>query len=113
TGTRLVDILHGTAVLITRGQKGMSLFRHGQEPFHVAANARNVFDVTGAGDTVVSMLALCLTVPLGLPAAVRCANLAARIVVTKVGTATLTPRELLAHAAEFRSEEGLGNLRAR
>jgi D-beta-D-heptose 7-phosphate kinase/D-beta-D-heptose 1-phosphate adenosyltransferase len=111
TGQRLVEMLAGTAVLITRGQKGMSLFRRDQPPFHVAAEARNVFDVTGAGDTVVGTLALCLTVPLDLSMAVRIANLAAGIAVTKVGTATLTPRELLTHAADVGSDEGLGIVR--
>src|SRR5205823_2837316 len=53
---RLVTFLEGTALLITRGELGMSLFREGFEPVHMATVARRVFDVTGAGDTVVSTL---------------------------------------------------------
>ena len=94
-GQRLLDILEGSALLITRGPQGMSLFLDGTEPMHIPAVARNVFDVTGAGDTVVSTLALALAAGATLQQAARLANLAASIVVGKVGTATVTRDELL------------------
>jgi D-glycero-beta-D-manno-heptose-7-phosphate kinase len=93
-GRRLAGLLDGTAVLITRGAEGMSLFRRGAGPLHVPAVARHVFDVTGAGDTVVSTLALVLAAGAPLEQAVCLANLAAGVAVGKVGTATVTPAEL-------------------
>src|SRR5262249_42774843 len=65
-GHHLVEVFGGTAVLITRGAEGMSLFRNGHPPLHIAAVSRNVFDVTGAGDTVVSALAMALAAGLTL-----------------------------------------------
>lgn len=91
---RLVGYLEGAAVLITRGEHGMSLFREAVEPLHIAAVARNVFDVTGAGDTVVSTLALALAAGATLEQAIHLANLTAGIVVGKRGTATVTLDEL-------------------
>lgn len=91
---RLVQLLEGSAVLITRGPEGMSLFREGLAPVHIATVARRVFDVTGAGDTVVSTLALSLAAGAALEQAVHLANLAAGIVVGKRGTATVTLEEL-------------------
>ena len=82
------------AVLVTRGAAGMTLFRRGDDPFHVRAETHRVFDVTGAGDTVVATLAAALAVGLPLADAVRLANVAAGIVVTKPGTATVNPAEL-------------------
>lgn len=98
-GGQLLDLLSDSAVLITRGARGMSLFRHEREPMHVPALARNVFDVTGAGDTVASTLALALAAGGTLDQAVLLANQAASIVVGKVGTATVTFDELLAAVA--------------
>ena len=94
-GRQLSGILEGSALLITRGSQGMSLFLNGAEAVHILAVARNVFDVTGAGDTVVSTLALALAAGATLEDAARLANLAASIVVGKVGTATVTRDELL------------------
>jgi rfaE bifunctional protein kinase chain/domain len=91
---RLVGLLEGAAVLITRGPEGMSLFREGLAPVHFAAVARHVFDVTGAGDTVVSTLAMALSAGLTLEQAVHLANLTAGLVVGKRGTATVTLDEL-------------------
>ena len=73
-------------MLITRGPDGMSLFRTGVPPWHVAAASRKVFDVTGAGDTVVAALALALAAGLPLEVAVDLANRAAGVAVCKVGT---------------------------
>lgn len=91
---RLVGLLEGAAVLITRGSEGMSLFREGCAPLHIATVARRVFDVTGAGDTVVSTLAVALAAGSALEQAVHLANLTAGIVVGKRGTATVTLEEL-------------------
>lgn len=90
----LQKVLDGSALLVTRGREGMSLFEAGKAPLHIPAAVREVFDVTGAGDTVVSTLALALAAGWPLVEAVRIANHAAGIVVTKVGTATLTQAEL-------------------
>jgi D-beta-D-heptose 7-phosphate kinase/D-beta-D-heptose 1-phosphate adenosyltransferase len=101
-GHQLADLLPGTAVLITRGPRGMSLFRTGEEPLHVAADARHVFDVTGAGDTVIGTLAVTLAAGAPLETAVRLANCAAGIVVAKVGTATVTWEEVRQRLGRWR-----------
>ena len=85
-----------TAVLVTRGPHGMSLFEPQRDAFHVPAQAREVYDVTGAGDTVAGTIALALAVGSPLPTACRLASLAAAIVVGKVGTATCGYEELRA-----------------
>lgn len=94
-GAELVNMLgRSTAVLITRGSDGMTLFRHGKPSFHMPAHVRHVFDVTGAGDTVAAVIALAMGIGLPLPHACELANRAAAIVVQKTGTATLTQAEL-------------------
>ncbi len=85
-----------SAVLVTRGPAGMSLFEHGRGVVHVPAQAREVYDVTGAGDTVAGTLGLCLAVGGKLDDACRLASLAAAVVVGKVGTATCSVEELRA-----------------
>lgn len=90
----LQGLLGGTSVLITRGEEGMSLFQPHCPPMHIPAKARTVYDVTGAGDTVVSSLALGLAAGLPIEQAIVLANLAASIVVGKLGTAPLTMDEL-------------------
>ena len=89
-----------TALLITRSEKGMSLFER-DGAHHLPARAREVFDVTGAGDTVIAMMAAGLAAGLTRAHAAELANLAAGIVVAKLGTATVSRDELLAalHAA--------------
>jgi len=82
------------ALLVTRGEQGMSLFRAGEPPLHLPAHAREVYDVTGAGDTVISVLATALAAGAGLEAATALANLAAGLVVAKVGTASVSVAEL-------------------
>jgi rfaE bifunctional protein kinase chain/domain len=94
-GQRLVEALGGSAVLVTRGPEGMSLFRRSTPPVHIPSAAQAVYDVTGAGDTVVGTLALALAAGAALDLAARLANRAAGIVVGKVGTAQVTPEELL------------------
>ena len=83
-----------TALLITRGEHGMTLLHRDAEPFHLPTHAREVFDVTGAGDTVIATLAAGLAAGLDYPGATRLANHAAGVVVAKLGTATVTTREL-------------------
>jgi D-beta-D-heptose 7-phosphate kinase/D-beta-D-heptose 1-phosphate adenosyltransferase len=92
----LQGVLGGAALLVTRGAEGMSLFEPGAEPVHIAAAAREVYDVTGAGDTVTATLALALAAGQPLAVAARLANYAASLVVGKVGTATITQDELRA-----------------
>ena len=81
-------------LLITRGEEGMSLVRPGLPPVHLPTRAREVYDVTGAGDTVIATLAAGLAAGLEMPQATALANLAAGIVVGKLGTATATVAEL-------------------
>jgi len=95
TGRLLLDVVEGSALLITRGAQGMSLFRNGSPPVYIPTEARNVFDVTGAGDTVVSTLALALAAGVSLEQAVQLANQAAGIVVGRPGTSTVTPEDLV------------------
>ncbi|UYG07791.1 bifunctional D-glycero-beta-D-manno-heptose-7-phosphate kinase/D-glycero-beta-D-manno-heptose 1-phosphate adenylyltransferase HldE [Halomonas sp. M4R1S46] len=82
------------ALLITRSEKGMTLIRADHEPLHLPTRAREVFDVTGAGDTVIGVLGLALAAGHGFPEAMTLANLAAGLVVAKPGTATLSIAEL-------------------
>lgn len=82
------------ALLITRGELGVTLLQDRAEPLHLAARAREVYDVTGAGDTVIATLASGLAAGLDLPAATQLANLAASIVVGKLGAASVTVSEL-------------------
>jgi rfaE bifunctional protein kinase chain/domain len=83
-----------TALLVTRSADGMTLFRSGRPPVHVSAMAKEVFDVTGAGDTVVAMVALALAARVALEDAVELASIAAAISVSKRGTSTVSPAEL-------------------
>ncbi|MGA9773552.1 MAG: D-glycero-beta-D-manno-heptose-7-phosphate kinase [Blastocatellia bacterium] len=95
-GHRLLDSIDCRAVLITRGEEGMTLFTDGGEVTHIPTVAREVYDVTGAGDTVIATLALALASKASLVEAAMLANHAAGVVVGKVGTATVTRDELLA-----------------
>ncbi len=88
---------HGfQAMLITRGEEGMSLFENGRKIFHTyfPAQAKEVYDVTGAGDTVIGVLALSLAAKANLKEATCLANVAAGIVVGKIGTSTVSREEL-------------------
>ena len=82
------------AILVTRSEAGMTLIQAGSPPQHLAASAREVYDVTGAGDTVIAVMAGCLSAGLPLSESARFANQAAGIVVAKLGTASVTPAEL-------------------
>jgi D-beta-D-heptose 7-phosphate kinase/D-beta-D-heptose 1-phosphate adenosyltransferase len=93
----MAQFSEAASVLITRGSEGMALFQPGEpEPVTIPTEARKVFDVVGAGDTVVATLAVALAAGVPLAEAVALANLAAGIVVEKPGTATLTFDELAA-----------------
>lgn len=94
-GSKILKQHSAGAILITRGSEGMALFETPGLSFErFEARAREVYDVTGAGDTVVSMVALGLAVSDDYPTAARLANVAAGIVVGKVGTATVTVEEI-------------------
>jgi D-beta-D-heptose 7-phosphate kinase/D-beta-D-heptose 1-phosphate adenosyltransferase len=93
-GQRLLDQTGAEHILITRGESGMSLFTAGGASIHMPTEAREVYDVTGAGDTVVAALSLALAARASVPEAAQIANLAAGIVVGKVGTATASREEL-------------------
>nr|MBS0019286.1 bifunctional D-glycero-beta-D-manno-heptose-7-phosphate kinase/D-glycero-beta-D-manno-heptose 1-phosphate adenylyltransferase HldE [Gammaproteobacteria bacterium] len=82
------------ALLITRGEHGMTLLREGRPAFHVPAHARDVYDVTGAGDTVIGVLAAAVATGQELEQAIILANLAAAVVVAKFGTAAATVDEI-------------------
>jgi rfaE bifunctional protein kinase chain/domain len=91
----LREQLHLDAVLLTRSEEGMTLFDAAGE-LHVSAQAREVFDVTGAGDTVIATMAVMVGAGLSLREAMPLANRAGGIVVGKFGTATVSYEELLA-----------------
>ena len=93
-GRQLYQRLGCQAVLITRGERGMSLFEDRGRVAHIPTVARQVFDVTGAGDTVVAALALALAAGAPMRQAAILANYAAGIVVGMVGTAAVTAVQL-------------------
>ncbi|MCU9950689.1 bifunctional D-glycero-beta-D-manno-heptose-7-phosphate kinase/D-glycero-beta-D-manno-heptose 1-phosphate adenylyltransferase HldE [Pseudomonas sp. PDM13] len=110
-GAQLMRDLDLGALLVTRGEHGMTLLRPDQPALHLPARAREVFDVTGAGDTVISTLAASLAAGEDLPQAVALANLAAGIVVGKLGTAAISAPELRrAVQREQGSERGVLSL---
>lgn len=94
-GESLLDDLEAEAVLITRGQEGMTLFRRGQKHSHFPTMASGVYDVTGAGDTVISVLAAALAAEAELDEAIELANAAAGLVVRELGTAVVDLKELV------------------
>jgi rfaE bifunctional protein kinase chain/domain len=96
-GEKLLRTIRPRAVLITMGNKGMTLFEQGKKPQHIpVVGSDKISDVTGAGDTVVALIALALVAGAGFADAARLANYAASVVVMKPGTATLTAGELVA-----------------
>ncbi len=95
------------ALLVTRSEHGMTLLRKGEVPVHQPTRAREVFDVTGAGDTVIATLAASMAAGMDLPSATALSNLAAGIVVAKVGTATPSMEEMYRSLHEH-AEDGFG-----
>jgi D-beta-D-heptose 7-phosphate kinase/D-beta-D-heptose 1-phosphate adenosyltransferase len=93
-GRDMLKTLNSESALITRGPEGMSLFKKSAPTLHIPAQAREVFDVSGAGDTVISAFSLALAVGASLKEAALISNYAAGIVVGKLGTATTTIDEI-------------------
>ncbi len=100
-GEALMQTHDIAALLITRSEQGMILLQRGEAPLVIPAQAREVYDVTGAGDTVIATVAAGLAAGLTLPGAVRLANMAAGIVVGKLGTASVSVDELRRALAGF------------
>ncbi len=100
-GWEIVDLLDVDALLITRGEQGMSLFQKGRVYKHYPTVARKVYDVTGAGDTVISCFTLALCVGASFDEAASIANHAAGIVISNLGTAVVTPDELISSFLEL------------
>jgi len=108
-GQALLKELDLTAMLVTRSEQGMTLLRHGHEEFHLPTQAREVYDVTGAGDTVIATLALAIAANADFTQASALANIAAGIVVGKLGTSTVSEAELSAELTSGQ-ESGFGVL---
>ena len=96
TGEILLEKWQTKLVLITLGEQGMLLFERGKKPHHIPTKARQVFDVSGAGDTAIALFTLALCCDATPVEAAEIANHASAVVVGKVGTATVTPEELRA-----------------
>ncbi|OIN03767.1 bifunctional D-glycero-beta-D-manno-heptose-7-phosphate kinase/D-glycero-beta-D-manno-heptose 1-phosphate adenylyltransferase HldE [Oceanisphaera psychrotolerans] len=106
-GRELVKQFDLKALLVTRSEHGMTLIHDDQDELHLPAQAHEVFDVTGAGDTVIATLATCLAAGLPLDEACALANVAASIVVGKLGTSTVSAIEL-ANVLYGAPESGMG-----
>ena len=91
---RLIEMYQFQAVLVTRGADGISLIEKNKEALHFPALSHEIYDVTGAGDTVIATMAASFAAGCSLPDAVQLANLAAGIAVTKLGVATVNQAEL-------------------
>jgi D-beta-D-heptose 7-phosphate kinase/D-beta-D-heptose 1-phosphate adenosyltransferase len=102
-GEALVSALNCRYVVITRGEHGMSLFGQRGERFDMPSVARSVYDVSGAGDTVIATLALALAAGIRIEEAMRIATYAAGIVVEKLGTASVLPEEIVSMAESLES----------
>ena len=100
------------AILVTRSEAGMTLVQSDAPAQHFTASAREVYDVTGAGDTVIAAMAGCMSAGLSMQKAARYANHAAGVVVAKSGTASVTPAELELALAAGTSGQSPGNLSA-
>jgi D-beta-D-heptose 7-phosphate kinase/D-beta-D-heptose 1-phosphate adenosyltransferase len=93
-GLGLIEEFDLDALLVTRSEHGMTLLRRGMDPFHLPTQAKEVYDVTGAGDTVISVLASSVAAGKPLDEACALANAAAGVVVGKLGTSTVSTIEL-------------------
>lgn len=99
-GEALLHEMDGEAVLVTCGAAGMSLFQRGLAPLHIPAQAREVYDVTGAGDTVAGTVAMALSAGASFEQAARLASQAAALIVARIGTTAVQLHELLAVSAD-------------
>ncbi|UJZ93574.1 bifunctional D-glycero-beta-D-manno-heptose-7-phosphate kinase/D-glycero-beta-D-manno-heptose 1-phosphate adenylyltransferase HldE [Photobacterium damselae subsp. damselae] len=106
-GLELIERFDLEALLVTRSEHGMTLLRKGQEPLHMPTQAQEVYDVTGAGDTVISVLAASLSAGKSLADSCKLANAAAGVVVGKLGTSTLSTIELT-NAIHGSQDSGFG-----
>lgn len=95
-GVRLLSKWDAQMLLITLGEQGMMLLERNQPPHHIPTKARQVFDVSGAGDTAIALFTLALACDASPTEAAEIANYASAVVVAKLGTATVTPAELIA-----------------
>jgi D-glycero-beta-D-manno-heptose-7-phosphate kinase len=95
-GTKLLETWTAGIVLLTLGEEGMLLFERGAEPYHTPTRAREVYDVSGAGDTAIAVFTLALAAGASAREAAELANQASGIVVGKLGTATVGGEELAA-----------------
>jgi D-beta-D-heptose 7-phosphate kinase/D-beta-D-heptose 1-phosphate adenosyltransferase len=102
----LISRLNIGALLVTRSEKGMTLFRPNKDAFHLPAITKEVADVTGAGDTVIATIAASLAAGVDLEAAVTLSNIAASIVVGKVGTTAITAPELELQCHQYHQSNG-------
>ncbi len=110
-GMNLIAEMDFTALLVTQGEQGMTLLTKDESPLHLPTHAREVFDVTGAGDTVISVLAAGLAAKKTLAEATIFANMGAGIVVGKLGTATVSTEELsYALQGQRAHHRGVGSL---
>lgn len=98
-GHELRARLHADYLLITRGEQGMTLFSGDADPLHIPTVAQHVFDVTGAGDTVIATLTAAVAAGADVPDACRLANVAARRTVAEVGSYAVSKQELAAEVA--------------
>jgi len=101
-GEKLLRKLSAKSVLITLGENGMCLFQERKTPLHIPTMAKEVYDVSGAGDTVIASFTLALASGASFPEAAYIANQAAGIVVGKIGTATVTKEELVREINRWR-----------
>ncbi len=99
-GKQLLDTVGLEMLLITQGENGMTLFQRDVEPAHLPAAAKDIYDVTGAGDTVVACMAACLAAGASPVDAASFANTAAGIVVGQVGTTAITSEMIVQHAVQ-------------
>jgi D-beta-D-heptose 7-phosphate kinase/D-beta-D-heptose 1-phosphate adenosyltransferase len=111
-GVRLIDDLNVDAVLITQGEAGMTLFRRDQPSRHFPAAAREVYDVTGAGDTVIATLASTIGAGADLETATDIANVAAGLVVEQVGTTPITTKALTEYFISHNEHHSVDSLHA-
>lgn len=110
---KILHTCHIDTVLVTRGSEGMSLVSKQKPPLHIPTHAQEIFDLAGAGDTVVATMAAASSMNASMELAVELANIAAGIVVGKVGTATVRKKEIqhaLTHQSHYQSEKKIVSL---
>lgn len=101
-GKRLLQMLHSEAVLITLGEDGMALFQKGNRFIHIPTVAQEVYDVSGAGDTAVAVFCLAKVSGATMVEAAHISNIAAGVVVGKLGIAVCTMQELKSHLSQIK-----------